>query len=341
MEAKGPSGTVPRLGRIALKRVAIPIAQAATAQPLRNAVVAEADKAVRKAVAAHLPRDRFQTLVFEDGDAAFDHIGQNAVDLVILGRELPGMAGTVLCQLLRRGRKGGSMAILLMSPSYRDPYLGAGDCNAFGADAFLPLPAPPDVLEARVEAALSRREPVARLGLMPKPLAERIDQLYGALDSLDYYQLLEVPPTADADAVQRGFHALSLVLHPDRHTRVRARAPHVWEKVNAVYKRVSEAYKVLVDPERRRSYNLGLRRRGKLRLETNDLSEREDRELSLCQTDDARHFVLESIELRSLGDLEGAGEAAARALEFEPDNEELGQIVSSIRKLLAIVQRDG
>ncbi len=341
MEQKGPSGTVPQLGRIALKRVAVPRAQVAPPQPTRNALVAEPDKAVRKAVAAHLPRDRFQTWTFEDADSAYDHFGQNAVDLVILGRELPGMAGTVLAQMMRNSRKGSAVAILLMSPSYRDPYLGAGDCNAFGADAFLALPAAPDVLMARVEAALSKREPVARLDLLPKPLAEEIDRLYGDLEHLNYYDLLGLAADTEPDDLQRRFHELSLQLHPDRHTRLRGRAPHVWEKINAVYKRLSEAYKVLVDPPRRRSYNLGLRRRGKLRLEKDSFSAREDRELALCETDDARRHVLESLELRSLGDLEGAGEAMARALEFEPDNEELGLVLSSIRKLLSIVERDG
>ena len=67
--------------------------------------------------------------------------------------------------------------------------------------------------------------------------------------------------------------------------------------------------------------------------------DRESRELGLCATDDARSHVLESLEARSLGDLEWAEEAMARAVEIEPQNRELGLILSSIRKLLDIVRR--
>lgn len=346
MEQKRPVKTVPSegLARVQLKRVAVAVrrdAPAAPAAPLirRRVLLAEEDKDVRVAVMKVLPAERFEITGFRDGDGAYDHYQQSGTDLAILAKELPGTPGTVLCELIRKSRKGGGVAIVLMSPSYRDRYLGAGDCTAFGADAFFPLPATPDLLIERVELAISRREPVERLDVLPKEVARRVDELYETYDDTSYYDLLGVPSDAERAAIQQAFHQQSLVLHPDRHARLKKSHPHAWEKVNTVYKRISEAYKVLVDEERRRRYNLGLRKRGALRLEKDQKSAREERELALCRTEEARRHVLESLELRSLGDLEGGGECMARAIAAEPDNEALRLIHASIEKLVALTRR--
>ena len=344
MEKKGPVGTVPALGRIALKRVAVlkgaaPPTPAAPPVIRRRALIAERDKAVRAAVVGLLPGERFEILSFEDADPAYDEFGSNGADLIILGRDLPGTAGTVLCQMIRRSKKGAAVAILLMAGAYRDRYLGAGDCNAFGADGFLPLPSTPELFHARVEEALSKREPVEKLNLLPPELAAQIDDLYGRLNSINYYELLELNPEDDRRAAQRRFHQLSRTLHPDRHARLQETAPHVFEKVNAVFKRISEAYQVITDPTRRRRYNVGLRKRGAIRLETDAKYDRTEREVAACHTEEARAHVIESLELRSLGDLEGAAECMEEAALLEPRNEELARVLASLKKLLAIIER--
>ena len=361
MEQKPPAGTVPALARLKLKRVAVPAgggqkskkaAKAAakaspppppTEEPLvrRSAMVVAHNDNVRKAVVSLLPLGRFDTTPCEDGDKAYEHYVQTGAELAIIGRDLPGMSGTVLTQLIRKSRKGSGVAIVLMSTRYSDPYLGSRDCAAFGADAHLELPASGDTLFERVELALSMREPVERLNVLPKPLAKRVDALYETYEALNYYELLEIEPDVNPGAIQRAFHERSLALHPDRHARLRDRHPHAWERINTVYKRISEAYKVLSDDARRRGYNLGLRKRGTLRADGagDARPPREQRELQMCQTQAARREVLESLELRSLGDLEGAEEAMARASELEPANLDLQQLVASLRKLLALVNR--
>ncbi len=353
MEQKPPAGTVPALGRLKLKRVAVPIAakkeKRGTAPPLadepplvrRDALVVAHNENVRKAVVALLPLGRFDVTPCEDGDKGHDHYTQSGTELAIIGRDLPGMSGTVLAQLIRKSRKGSGVAIILMSTRYSDPYLGSRDCAAFGADTHLALPASAEVLYERVELALSMREPVERLRVLPRPVAKRVDELYETYEGLNYYELLEVDPDVDHGGIQQAFHERSLAMHPDRHARLRNRHPHAWERINTVYKRISEAYKVLSDDARRRSYNLGLRKRGTLRAGgPGDIRPaREQRELGVCQTDSARRSVLESLELRSLGDLEGAEEAMAQATELEPNNEELQILLSSIRKLLSLVNR--
>ncbi|MCA9538898.1 MAG: DnaJ domain-containing protein [Myxococcales bacterium] len=347
MENKRVSGGVPQLGRIQLKRVRVERTSAPNeaapppAMPLRRrAMVVESDQPVRDAVAACLPDDVFETYVFSDADEALENFEEHGAALAIIGRELSGgTPGNAFCRMIRRSGKGSTTGIVLMSPAYRDVQLAAQDCSFYGADAFLALPAQTEALIAQVQLAVSRREPVERLGVLPSELARRIDSLFDALETIDYYRLLEVEPQADIDAIKKAYHRLALWLHPDRHARLKASHPHAFEKINAIFKRISEGYNVLVDDNRRRSYNLGLRKRGALRLSGDRQSSREERELALCKTDDARAHVLESLEARSLGDMEMAEEAMARALETEPDNEALALILDSIRKLLDVVNR--
>jgi len=64
---------------------------------------------------------------------------------------------------------------------------------------------------------------------------------------LDYYAILEVPPTADAQTVKSAYRRLALRYHPDVNP-----APEAIERI----KLVNEAYGVLGDPSQRQLYNL-------------------------------------------------------------------------------------
>lgn len=370
METKSPTRTVPALGKLALKKVAVSrptpatpassgamtaartpaaapgpaVAQTPAGPPpggLRRALIAEQDEGVRNAVAAVLPKDRFQVWAYGDGDSAYDHIMQHGADLVILGREMPGLQGTVLCDLLRKGKNGSGLAIVLMSPRYVDPKLGAGDCGAFGADEFLPLPAPPDALLDRVEAALVAREPVEKLKALPPALARQVDELHLKLDSLSYFELLEIPFEADRAVVQQAFHQKSLLYHPDRHARLKGTVPHAFEKINTIYKRISEAYKVLSNPANRHAYTVGLRRRGAVRFEPESTRRREEKELDLVTSQEARNCVIQAVECRGFGDLDGARQWLEQAAVLEPDNQALRDRIDAIAKLQFIVRTQG
>jgi len=306
---------------------------------LRRALVVEVDRPVREALCACLPSDVFEVEAFDDAHGALDAFNARGAALAIIGRELRSGSGGVLCKLLRRAEAGSTVGLVLMSPAFRDPLVGAREASAFNADAFLPLPASAELLAERVELALSMREPIERLDVLPVEVARAIDNRFAVFEKQDYYALLEVDRRAETAEIQSAYHAIARWLHPDRHARLRRSHPHVYERINTLYKRVGEAYAVLVDDDRRRSYNLGLHKRGSLRLEPGRGSDREQRELGYCETDEARSHVLESLEARSLGDLDWAEEAMGHAVEIEPENRELLLILDSIRKLLDIVRR--
>jgi len=68
-----------------------------------------------------------------------------------------------------------------------------------------------------------------------------------AADGEDYYETLGVPRNATTDEIKRAYRKLALQYHPDRN-----KSPGAEEK----FKKISEAYAVLSDPEKRRIYDM-------------------------------------------------------------------------------------
>lgn len=85
---------------------------------------------------------------------------------------------------------------------------------------------------------------------------------HALLEHLNYYQLLEVSPASSFDEVQLAFQRFALDFHPDQH---RARTEEEREIVLDVFRRGSEAYRVLQDPTLRARYDQGLHE-GRMRL---------------------------------------------------------------------------
>lgn len=65
----------------------------------------------------------------------------------------------------------------------------------------------------------------------------------------DYYQVLGVDRDADPDALKKAYRALAHLHHPDKN-------PDNTEEAEEKFKEISEAYSVLSDPDRKRSYDM-------------------------------------------------------------------------------------
>jgi DnaJ-class molecular chaperone len=97
----------------------------------------------------------------------------------------------------------------------------------------------------------------------PAAFKARIDQIYADLERYSYYELLNLAATAGPDEIRAAFHRMALSMHPDRYQT--SADEDLRTKLYAIYKRITEGYKVLSESPLRREYDEGLAR-GQLRL---------------------------------------------------------------------------
>ena len=87
------------------------------------------------------------------------------------------------------------------------------------------------------------------------------------LEQLDYYTLLQIENDANTDQVRQAFHRFAGKYHPDRFLGGGAEQSKI-DRASQIYRRGAEAYKVLIDSQRRKLYDAGLAR-GQLRFDAN------------------------------------------------------------------------
>jgi DnaJ-class molecular chaperone len=73
-------------------------------------------------------------------------------------------------------------------------------------------------------------------------------------EARDYYQLLGIIRTANADQIRSAFHRFARMHHPDNFVG----SPEESERHTELYQHGSEAYRVLCDPMKRKIYDEGL-----------------------------------------------------------------------------------
>jgi DnaJ-class molecular chaperone len=88
-------------------------------------------------------------------------------------------------------------------------------------------------------------------------------KIHQVLDRLDYYRLLGVDQKADVPTVKNAFHQITGKFHPDKN---RDASAEIKKALYDIFKRLNEAYRILVDHEKRKEYDEGLSE-GKVRLE--------------------------------------------------------------------------
>ena len=85
--------------------------------------------------------------------------------------------------------------------------------------------------------------------------ADALRQWLATLDSISYYQLFNLAPDATYDDLRNGFHAFAESFHPDGH---QWRHPNEQAAISYIFKRGTEAYRVLSDPQLRPRYDQAL-----------------------------------------------------------------------------------
>ena len=82
-----------------------------------------------------------------------------------------------------------------------------------------------------------------------------IRQWLATLDAISYYDLFRLPKDATYDALRMAFHSFAETFHPDVHGW---RHPGEQAAIAYIFKRGTEAYRVLSDPQLRARYDEAL-----------------------------------------------------------------------------------
>jgi curved DNA-binding protein CbpA len=156
------------------------------------------------------------------------------------------------------------------------------------------------------------------------------------LEQLDYYALLQVARDASVDEVRRAFHRFAAKYHPDRFTGAGAEPAQI-ERAAQIYRRGAEAYKVLIDAERRKRYDAGLSQ-GRVRFDTQAAPPEPAPVLGQwpikVKSPLARPFALKAEQLYKAGDFGNARINLKLALQKERENAQIELLLADIEQKL-------
>lgn len=170
----------------------------------------------------------------------------------------------------------------------------------------------------------------------------RIDGLFARLEELDDHGVIGVPPGTDATTLRRAYYQRVAEFHPDRFFRreVGSYRP----KIDAIWRRVTEAYEALASRERRtfseRQPADPAPRTAPAAARPNQTSEQAlqalKRQLEARRTD-ARRLAVEGARAAAHGDRAGAAEAYRKAAALSPNNPVLAAAYADARKAASAV----
>lgn len=160
--------------------------------------------------------------------------------------------------------------------------------------------------------------------------ADAIRQWLAALDSISYYELFRVERNAPSDRIRDAFHDFAESFHPDVHQWRNAMEQNA---IGCIFKRGTEAYRVLSDPQLRARYDEALES-GILRPESLVIDLDGPRSRSIApgapggggrlvdkvRSPGARPFVLRVEELAKKGDPQQAKLQLVMAMHMDPKN---------------------
>lgn len=159
------------------------------------------------------------------------------------------------------------------------------------------------------------------MSLNPDFVAQ-VARIAAALDGLDYFQLLRVTPEADLESIREGYRRQAQALHPDRYQSVAT--PELRADLDRIQKRITEAYVVLRDDEKRARYRTlisGPERQKNLRYSiVHEDEHRKEKEAAAGTTAQGRTLYAQATAAFARGDKAEAIKNLKMAVAFERDN---------------------
>lgn len=167
-----------------------------------------------------------------------------------------------------------------------------------------------------------------------------LDSRYAALDTSDYFQVLQLEQSASPGDIKKAFYRESRALHPDKFYHLKE--GQLKERVGELYKRITEAYYFLRDDVKRKQYLQDINgpdRAKKLRF--TEQTEAEAKAAAKKEQDEqiGTHPKARGFYTTAMQDMEGERwEAAKRnlkmALTYEPSNARYKEKLAEVEKKL-------
>lgn len=142
-----------------------------------------------------------------------------------------------------------------------------------------------------------------------------VEELWKGLETYQYHVFLGVDADLRGDALQTAFHRRAQQFHPDQYYSLADEA--LKKKIYAVYKRITEAYRVLSDPDTRRRWD-EQRAKGALRLTNTGRFRSWRPEEGLSEP--ARKYYALAVDAERRGDLKNFRFNLQLALQFDPES---------------------
>lgn len=280
---------------------------------MKEILVACGDVALLKEILALLPANTFKPIATKNGIGTAAKIENRALSMAIVHAELADQGAPTLLQELR-ALKNTPVLLLTSQPPPKDgPF-----------DRALRFPVPGPVFRNAIKSLVSEEENEQDLQKWKAFYAEVKARLAKA-EEQSYYGVLGLPDKSPHHALVTAFDKLSMRYHPDRYTQFRNQrwGEALYEKINALYKLMTQAYGVVSDRRLRQRYDEVLSR-GQLRLdpEETNMTDRGPRALDeLAQTQNGKKFLkLAQTELAK-GNASAALQNLRFALSMEPGNQ--------------------
>jgi curved DNA-binding protein CbpA len=159
--------------------------------------------------------------------------------------------------------------------------------------------------------------------------------LAGRMDTLDYYQILNISHDSSSAQLKKSYYQLARALHPDKFFTIPDDG--VKQAVHKIYKRITEAYTVLKDEAKRKKYNQGLsgdNREQYLRYneELEQEHKKEKREAAkIAKTPQGEKSYQAAVVEIQKNNWDAAFRHVQSALLFEAGNEKLKQLLEEIK----------
>lgn len=307
-------------------------------------LIIDQDSVRRGMVALTLAESDFKLLFADSPGVGLDMVRSLEPDVVIVG---PDTSPEDICQRIHAQQGGSSCLLVLMDEGFADDAEGEAQAEGSGADTYIPFPFERRLLEERLAAGLLRRKlriraelkppiPGRKLqdsGLMEVPALDaapdswatfraKVARMYDRLEAMDYYQLIGVEARSSSRTIKDRYFDLALQMHPDRFTR--HEDEQLRHEVYEVYKRLSEAFTVLIDPVSRRQYDAMLEAEGhlgNLRYQRRESTLIEgEKGAAQAQSPLGRRFLYFALRAEEEGRLRTARSYLSLALEQEPEN---------------------